>query len=58
MTTTNLPDPMPDFYDCGCSDIYFCPASEEVECPRHSGFNVCCAEISRHIPVRTHTASA
>jgi hypothetical protein len=43
-----LPNPLPKFFDCGCSDIYYCPQSNEVECPRHSGFNVCCA-LDQHI---------
>ncbi|MFG2072179.1 hypothetical protein [Nonomuraea maritima] len=55
MTMPQLPDPLPHFYDCGCPDIYFCPASDEVECPRHSGFSACCDLVPGHIPVRTHT---
>ncbi|MFC7590944.1 hypothetical protein ACFQYP_50115 [Nonomuraea antimicrobica] len=55
MTAPTLPDPLPVFYDCGCPDIYFCPTSEEVECPRHSGFAVCCDNVPGHIPARTHT---
>lgn len=50
-----LSDSLPHFYDCGCQDIYFCPASDEVECPRHSGFAACCDNVPGHIPVRTHT---
>jgi hypothetical protein len=57
MSTPGLPDPLPNFFDCGCPDIYFCPTSQEIECPRHSGFTVCCDAVDRHIPVRTRTAS-
>lgn len=39
-------------WDCGCPDIYFCPAVGEIECPRHSGFDVCCDRPDDHIPVR------
>lgn len=38
--------------DCGCSDIYYCGASRDIECPRHSGFDTCCIRISEHVPVR------
>jgi hypothetical protein len=45
----SLPDPLPEFSDCGCSDIYYCSRSGEVECPRHSGFDVCCDALDQHI---------
>jgi hypothetical protein len=38
-------------YDCRCPDMYYCPAGEEVECPRHSGFDICCDRLDEHIPV-------
>ena len=38
-------------HDCGCPDLYFCPASGDVECPVHSGFNVCCDPLDEHVPV-------
>lgn len=38
--------------DCGCPDIYFCPASSELECPRHSAFTTCCNQPEQHLPVR------
>ena len=41
-----------EIWDCGCTDIYFCPTSKEMECPRHSGFAVCCAAPEAHILVR------
>ena len=37
--------------DCGCPDIYYCPASGDIECPRHGGFDVCCDRISEHVAV-------
>lgn len=37
--------------DCGCADLYFCPASDDVECPRHGGFDICCDRPERHVPV-------
>lgn len=40
------------FFDCGCADLYLCPASDGVECPRHSGFSVCCDRPSAHVAVR------
>ena len=39
-------------YDCGCQDLYYCPNSVDIECPRHSGFTTCCARPDRHVPVR------
>ena len=45
----SLPDPLPEFFDCGCSDIYYCPQSREIECPWHSGFDVCCDALDQHI---------
>ncbi|GAA3163109.1 hypothetical protein GCM10010466_62560 [Planomonospora alba] len=47
----NLPDPLPEFSDCGCSGIYYCPRSGAVECLRHSGFDVCCDMVDQHIPL-------
>jgi len=38
--------------DCGCPDIYYCPVSDEIECPRHSGFTTCCDRIGEHVTVR------
>nr|SBO91189.1 hypothetical protein BN4615_P703 [Nonomuraea gerenzanensis] len=54
VTALTPPDPLPRFSDCGCPDIYFCPGSQEVECPRHSGFDSCCDNIAGHIRVRTY----
>lgn len=39
-------------HDCGCPDIYYCPTSDDIECPRHSGFTVCCDRRDKHIAVR------
>ncbi|MFC7640390.1 hypothetical protein ACFQX6_04675 [Streptosporangium lutulentum] len=47
----SLPDPLPEFFDCGCSDIYYCPQAGEVEYPRHGGFDVCCDALDQHIPL-------
>ena len=38
--------------DCGCPDIYYCPSGDDIECPRHSGFDVCCDRPEEHVPVR------
>ena len=38
--------------DCGCADIYYCPQSDDIECPRHSGFDVCCDRLDLHVAVR------
>lgn len=38
--------------DCGCVDLWFCPRSGDIECPRHSGFSVCCDRYEDHVPVR------
>jgi hypothetical protein len=38
--------------DCGCPDVYYCPSSEDIECPRDSGFDVCCDRTREHVPVR------
>ncbi|MEV7907829.1 hypothetical protein [Streptomyces anulatus] len=51
-----LPDPLPVFSDCGCPDIYYCPRAGEVECPRHSGFDVCCDALEQHILIRATTS--
>lgn len=37
--------------DCGCSDLYYCPTSQDVECPRHSGFDTCCGDVEAHQPL-------
>lgn len=42
-----------DYWDCGCPDLYFCPAAGEVQCSRHSGFSVCCDREADHVPLRT-----
>jgi hypothetical protein len=39
-------------WDCGCPDVFFCPSAEEIECPRHSGFDVCCERPDLHVAVR------
>ena len=39
-------------WDCGCEDLYYCPASDDIECWRHGGFDVCCNKIALHVPVR------
>lgn len=45
-----LPDP-----NACCPDAYYCPddagTGGETECPRHGGFDVCCAHPERHIPM-------
>jgi hypothetical protein len=33
---------------CG---LYVCPASRQVECPHHGGFDVCCSRPWQHVPV-------
>lgn len=38
-------------FDCGCADIYYCPAADEVECPRHGGFSACCNRQNDHVEV-------
>jgi hypothetical protein len=38
--------------DCGCPDLYYCPAVDDIECPRHSGFDVCCDREAEHVSVR------
>jgi hypothetical protein len=40
------------FFDCGCPDQYYCAASRETECPRHSGFSRCCDRPAEHIPLK------
>ncbi|KGM01707.1 hypothetical protein [Cellulomonas cellasea] len=42
-----------DYLDCGCPDLCFCPVAGAVECPRHSGFSVCCERPADHVPLRT-----
>jgi hypothetical protein len=37
--------------DRGCSHLYFCPSSGEIECPQHSGFSVCCNHSDLHVSV-------
>lgn len=39
--------------DCGCPDLYYCPSSQDIECPRHSGFKVCCDRPDAHVSVRS-----
>jgi hypothetical protein len=39
-----LPDP-----NACCPDAFYCPTAGETECPRHGGFDVCCAHPARHI---------
>lgn len=34
-----------------CPDVYLCQG--ETECPRHSGFTVCCDQPERHVQVYT-----
>jgi hypothetical protein len=36
-------------YDCGCPDLYYCPQSHNIECPRHGGFDTCCARPDEHV---------
>lgn len=43
--------------DCGCEDLYYCPRAKEIKCPRHSGFDVCCDRVDRHVPVRERRAA-
>lgn len=38
-------------FDCGCPEVYCRPRSSEVECPRHSGFSVCCDRSAGHVSV-------
>ena len=45
-------------FDCGCPDLYFCPTSEDIECPHHSGFDVCCNQTEAHVPVPEETRLA
>jgi hypothetical protein len=33
-----------------CPDAYWCQAAQEVECPRHGGFDVCCDQTESHAP--------
>jgi hypothetical protein len=35
-----------------CPDAYLCLTADvpEIECPRHGGFDVCCARPEFHIP--------
>jgi hypothetical protein len=37
-------------YTTCCPDAYLCPASGDLECPRHSGFTVCCDRPDEHVP--------
>ncbi|MFI7451390.1 hypothetical protein ACIBQX_28105 [Nonomuraea sp. NPDC049714] len=34
--------------DCG---VYYCPEADEVECPTHGGFDLCCCAPRRHVPL-------
>ncbi len=45
-------------YDCGCPDMYYCPTGGEVECPRHSRFDVCCDRPKGHVPVPVELRAA
>jgi hypothetical protein len=40
--------------DCGCPDMFYCPTTDDVECPRHGGFSVCCDGEDLHVPVPTN----
>jgi len=33
-----------------CPDGYYCPASGDFECPRHSDFQICCDRPGEHKP--------
>lgn len=46
------------FANCGCPNRYYCPHSDDIECPRHSGFDTCCNHPRRHIPVTAPTPPA
>ncbi|WP_035956211.1 hypothetical protein [Parafrankia sp. EUN1f] len=37
--------------DCGCPDLYYCAAGDDIECPCHGGFDTCCDRQDEHIPV-------
>lgn len=43
--------PEPDFgtEPTCCPDAYWCPMYGEIECPRHGGFDICCARPDAHI---------
>ena len=45
-------------FDCRCPDIYYCPASLDVECPRHSTFDVCYDGLDEHVPVPAELRAA
>lgn len=49
MHATVTPPPT-DLASC-CEQAYFCPASNEVECGVHGGFDTCCARPDLHHPV-------
>jgi hypothetical protein len=34
-----------------CCAPYWCPTAGEIECPRHGGFDTCCAAPELHVPV-------
>lgn len=34
---------------CSCPDVYYCPTSNELECSRHGGFDVCCDSPDAHV---------
>ena len=40
----------PDPAAC-CPDAFYCPAGGETECPRHGGFDICCARPDQHVPM-------
>jgi|LakMenEpi03Aug12_release.lakeMendotaPanAssembly.Ray.scaffolds.fasta_scaffold219531_2 hypothetical protein len=31
-----------------CDQVYYCPSSNDHECPVHGGFDVCCDRIDLH----------
>jgi hypothetical protein len=37
-------------WEC-CPDVYYCPASDDIECVRHGGFSVCCSRPQDHLSV-------
>ncbi|GAB2477824.1 hypothetical protein GCM10027187_51880 [Streptosporangium sandarakinum] len=55
MSMADPPDPLPEFFDCGCSDIHHRQRAGEVECPRHSDFDVYCDAVEQHTPIHVIT---
>jgi hypothetical protein len=39
--------------EAACCELFWCPTVNEVECPTHGGFSVCCEHPELHIPVET-----